>query len=155
MATDLHDRLSDLASITPLTSPPADLWSRGVRRRRVAAVARTSAALVLVLLVGLGGWVWHSSRPIEPADTHGAPHLPDRFFTPSPCLPEFDAAPSPLVAVGVSTKKSLFRDHQQVDGVTASDGRYGFIALRGFVDGDSGAGMPAVLSPDGHSTTRT
>ena len=150
MAADLHERLSDLASITPLASPPADLWSRGVRRRRVAAVARTSVAVVLVLLVGLGGWVWHSSRPVEPADTHGAPHLPDRFYEPSPWLPSFDGPPGQLVAVGTAPRKTVLHTHDEAFGVTASSGQYGFLDLpRYAVTQQLGESDAPVLSPDG------
>jgi len=98
MTTELHERLAGLASVTPATSPPPDLWPRGVRRRRVVAAGRTAVVAVLVLMVGLGGWAWHQTRPVEPADTHGTPHLPDGFYTPSPWLPSFDGPPGPLVA---------------------------------------------------------
>ena len=67
MATDLHDRLSELATQTPPASPPASLWERGVRRRRIVAAGRAAAAVVLVLLVGFGGWGWHTNRGVPPS----------------------------------------------------------------------------------------
>src|SRR4051812_47835292 len=98
MATELHDRLTDLAGLTPVASPPVDLWRRGVRRRRAAVAGRVAMAVLLVALVGLGGWTWHAARPVVPADSHGSPHLPDHFYTPSPWLPSFDGPPGQLVA---------------------------------------------------------
>jgi hypothetical protein len=148
MRTDLPDRLADLAEHTPPGSPPADLWDRGVRRHRVAQVGRVVVAAVLVSLIGLGGWTWHSTRPVEPAGTHGSTHLPDRFFLPSPWLRSFDGPPGPLVAIGTATRKSLFHSTRAVYGVTASEGTYGFLDLPAKVDPDPTESGPA-LSPDG------
>jgi hypothetical protein len=149
MATDLHDRLADLAAQTPTTSPRADLWQRGVRRRRVTLVGRAAMAAVLVVLVGLGGWGWHSSRPVQPADPHGSAHFPDRFFQPSPWMHPFDGPPGPLVAIGTSPRKSLFHTRQAVYGVTASTGQYGFLELPGLVAENSANGSLPTLSPNG------
>ena len=151
MTTELHERLAGLASVTPATSPPPDLWPRGVRRRRVVAAGRTAVVAVLVLMVGLGGWAWHQTRPVEPADTHGTPHLPDGFYTPRPWLPSFDGPPGPLVAVGVAERKSLFHTTEAVYGVIASDSRYGFLALPPdvVVSRDVPSEVSPAPSPDG------
>jgi hypothetical protein len=151
MTTELHERLAGLASVTPATSPPPDLWPRGVRRRRVVAAGRTAVVAVLVLMVGLGGWAWHQTRPVEPADTHGTPHLPDGVYTPSTWLPSFDGPPGALVAVGVAERKTLFHTRPAVYGVTASTGAYGFVSLPGdaVVQTPSGDADGPSLSPDG------
>ncbi len=100
MATDLRDRLHDLADRTPRTPPPPDLWSRGVRRRRASQVGTSVLLAALVLILGVGAWSWRTSRQdVTPAAPRGAPHLPDRFFTPSPWLPSFDGPPGDLVTV--------------------------------------------------------
>jgi hypothetical protein len=150
MTTDLHDRLGDLAARTPLGSPPPDLWQRGVRRRRVVAVGRVAVALVLVFLVGIGGWTWHQARPIEPARSSGTPHLPDRLFNPSPWLSAFGAPPGPLIALVPAARKSLFHTTDGLVGVTASSGQYGFLDLPpdAVMDAERPASPPS-LSPDG------
>jgi hypothetical protein len=151
MATELHDRLSDLAAHTPPASPPGDLWDRGTRRRRVVVAGRAAMVLVLVLLVGLGGWGWHTNRTVQPADTHGSPHLPDRFYVPSPWLHAFEGAPGQLVAIGGADRKHLFHTSQGVYGVTASAGQYGFLDLPHLAyRSDHANSEPPVLSPDGH-----
>ena len=100
MATDLRDRLHDLADRTPSGSPPPDLWTRGVRRRRVVRAGRIAIAAAVVVLVALGGWTWHTARPVQPADPQGTAHLPDRFFYDvSAWTHTFDRAPGPLVTV--------------------------------------------------------
>jgi hypothetical protein len=151
VAIDLHERLTDLAAGTPSASPPGDLWDRGVRRRRVVAAGRVAVALVLVLLVGLGGWTWHSARPVQPADPHGSPHLPDHLFTPSPWLHSFDGPPGQLVALVSAQRKSLLHTTSGIVGVTASSGQYGFLDLpQNAVTGDGRARQTTpVLSPDG------
>src|SRR5262245_60099843 len=130
MATDLRERLTDLAAHTPPGAPPADLWQRGVRRRRLAQVGSAAMVAVLVLLLGAGGLAWHTDRSrIEPVAPHGAPQLPDRFYEPSPWLGTFDDPPGPLVAVGVAPRSSLFHTREDVYGVTATGSRYGFLDL--------------------------
>jgi hypothetical protein len=149
LSSDLHDRLEDLAAQTPVTAPPADLWDRGVRRRRLDRAVTSAVVLAVLTLVGLGGWTWHGSRTVQPTDTHGSPRLPDRLFRPSPWLSAFDGPPGRLVAVGVAERKSLLHTRQSVYGVTASGSAYGFLDLPGYVlAGDAGSGKPA-LSPDG------
>jgi DNA-directed RNA polymerase specialized sigma24 family protein len=68
MATDLRERLSDLAAHEPHSAPPADLWRRGVRRRRLTQAGSAAAVAVLVLLLGAGGLAWQADRSrVEPA----------------------------------------------------------------------------------------
>jgi hypothetical protein len=151
MATNLRDRLTDLAGHTPPGAPPPDLWTRGVRRRRLAQAGTTALVAVLILLVGVGGWTVHrTQRGIEPVDTRGTAHLPDRFFAPSPWLHAFDGPPGRLVAVGVAERKSLLHSTTSAYGVTASGGEYGFLDLSGLADRvDYASAVPPALSPDG------
>jgi hypothetical protein len=148
MATDLHDRLSDLAGHTPPASPPTDLWDRGVRRRRLARAGQAAIAAVLVLVVALGGWTWHQSRPIPPADTHGDAQVPDRLYQPSPWLPAFNGPTGPLISVIPTVRNTFWHQENGYVGVTADSGRYGFLRLPGVVDNIfSTEGVS--LSPDG------
>lgn len=150
MSNDLRDRLADLATHTPVAAPPADLWDRGVRRRRVDRAITGLLIAVVVLLLAVGGWSFHAQRDVQPVDTHGAAHLPDRFFDPSPWMSSFAAAPGPLVAIGSADHKSLLHSRRDVYGVTASDGQYGFLDLPDLADrGDYASAVPPALSPDG------
>jgi hypothetical protein len=153
MATDLRDRLGDLASHTPPGSPPADLWQRGVRRRRIARAGAATLVLALIALLGAGGLTWHAGRErIQPAGPQGTPHLPDRFFIPSPWLPAFGGPPGQLVAVGMAERKSVLHTWVDLYGVTASGSRYGFLDIADLADLESsGSPAPPVLSPDGRS----
>lgn len=151
MASDLRDRLEDLAAHTPHGVPPVDLWTRGVRRRRATRAATAVVVAAAVLLVGIGGWAFRTGEQrVEPADTHGAPHLPDRFYQPSPWLHAFDGPPGHLVAVGTAEHRSLFHSRTDVYGVTAVGGAYGFLDLpESAVAGDTGGPTSPALSPDG------
>lgn len=150
MAADLHERLSDLASHVPPASPPPDLWSRGVRRRRMVEAGRAAVALVLALLVGVGGWAWHTGRAVEPASPRGMPHIPDRLYRPSPWLSSFGAPPGPLVALLPAERKSLFRTTSGLVGVTGSSGEYGFLDLPSDAVTDAQRPeTPPSVSPDG------
>ena len=150
MATDLHDRLRDLAARTPSASPPANLWDRGLRRHRATQVGRAVAAVVLVALVGVGGWTWHETRPVEPADTHGSAHVPDRFFYHlSPWTAGFDGPPGPLVTVLPSQRKTVFGSDEGLVGVTASSGTYGFLDLPGDAALSPTLDAQFAISPDG------
>jgi hypothetical protein len=152
MASDLRDRLEDLAAHTPHGVPPVDLWTRGVRRRRARRAATAVVVAAAVLLVGIGGWAFRTGEQrVEPADTHGAPHLPDRFYQPSPWLHAFDGPPGQLVAIGVAEHKSLLHTRQDAYGVTAADGQYGFLDLPDAAQPSPGRGNDLVpaLSPDG------
>lgn len=150
MATDLHDRLSDLATHTPPGPPPIDLWDRGVRRRRVVGAGRVAVAVALAFLVGIGGWTWHASRTVEPADSDSTPHLPDHLYRPSPWLPSFTGPPGQLVALLPAERKSLFRTSPALVGVTASTGQYGFLKLPPYAVTDAERPQsPPSLSPDG------
>lgn len=150
MSSDLRDRLADLATHTPSTVPPTDLWDRGVRRRRARRAGSAAVVAVLALLLGLGGWTVHAQRHVQPSNTRGAPHMPDRFYEPSPWLSSFAAGPGPLVAIGSGDHKSLLHTRRDVYGVTASDGQYGFLDLPHLADrGDYASAVPPALSPDG------
>lgn len=150
MANELRDRLGDLATHTLPASPPADLWSRGVRRRRARRAIQIAVAAVLVLLVGVGGWTRHQTQPIEPADTHGSAHLPDRFFyQPSPWTASFDGPPGPLVTVIPAERKTMFHSHDGLVGVTASSGTYGFLDVPGDAALSPSLQNQFALSPDG------
>lgn len=151
MATDLRARLTDLAGHTPPGGPPRDLWSRGVRRRRVARAGTAALVAGIVLLVGVGSWAIRSGEHrIQPVDTHGTAHLPDRFYEPSAWLPAFDGPPGQLVAVGVAERKSLLHTRIDVYGVTAAGGSYGFLdAPRLAARLDYTSAVPPELSPDG------
>ena len=151
MSTDLHQRLADLAGHPPPASPPDDLWVRGVRRRRAAAVGRAAVAVVLAFLVGVGGWTWHQARPIQPADTHGSPHLPDRFFRPSPWTHQFAGPPGQLVTVFPSERKTLLHDSVGLVGVTAASGGYGFLDVPDDAVSNTTHGGGVALSPNGRS----
>jgi hypothetical protein len=150
MAADLRDRLTDLAGHTPPGAPPRDLWTRGVRRRRVGHAGTALLVAVLVLLVGVGGWAWHSARPTPPADTQGSPHLPDRLYQPSPWLPAFDGPPGQLVALLPAERKTLLHTSPGLVGVTADSGDYGFLELPSNAVTDAErVDAPPALSPDG------
>ncbi|MFZ2016848.1 MAG: hypothetical protein WAV00_23785 [Nocardioides sp.] len=62
MASDLRDRLSDLASHVPSGAPPTDLWARGLRRRRVTRAGSAVLVASLVLVLGVGAWSWQTAR---------------------------------------------------------------------------------------------
>ncbi len=151
MATDLHERLADLAGHTPPASPPTDLWDRGVRRRRVVAAGRVAVALVLVALVGLGGWTWKQSRPVQPADTPGRAQLPGRFFSNiSPWTTAFEGPPGPLVTVFPNEHKTLWHTTNGIVGVTAGSSTYGFLDLPDSAVTDlANSDVFMALSPDG------
>jgi hypothetical protein len=150
MATDLHDRLADLAAYTSSASPPADLWARGVRRHRTTQVGRAVLVAVLVALIGVGGWTWQSARPVEPSDTHGSPQLPDTFYYDvSPWTHAFDGPPGPLVTVLPAQQKSLLRTTSGLIGVTGSSGTYGFLDLPADAALDANLDAAFALSPNG------
>lgn len=148
MAADLRDRLSDLAGATPPGAPPADLWTRGVRRRRAQQTGSALLVAVLVLLIGVGGWTWHTGREVQPADPGSVARVPDRLYTPSPWLPAFDGPPGRLMAVIPATRRTFWHEQNGFVGVTAASGDYGFLRLPGTVD-DLTFADPVSLSPDG------
>jgi len=153
MAGELKDRLTDLAHHTPSGTPPPDLWTRGVRRRRASQAVTSVLVAALVLILGVGVWTWHTSRQgVTPVAPHGAVHFPDQFFTPSPWLHAFDGPPGQLVAIGTTEHKSLLRTRDDVYGITASTGEYGFLDLPHLADRpDYANSVPPSLSPDGRS----
>ena len=150
MPTDLHDRLADLAAHRPPASAPDGLWERGVRRRRVVASGRAVVGLVLVFLIGIGGWTWQQSRPVQPADTPGRAQLPDRFFTNlSPWTNAFDGPPGPLVTVFPNERETLWHTTNGIIGVTAGSSAYGFLDLPDDAVTTSTFGVSMALSPGG------
>jgi hypothetical protein len=151
MTTDLHDRLADLAGHLAPASAPPDLWDRGGRRRRGVAAGRVAGAVVLAALVGIGGLTWQQSRPVQPADTHGSPQVPDRFFVPSPWLGAFDGPPGALVAIGTAERQTLLHTRSGIFGVSASTGEYGFLDLPSYAvtRADLNETRAPILSPDG------
>ena len=151
MASELRDRLTDLADHMPSGAPPPDLWRRGVRRRRLGQAATSVLVVALVLVLGAGFWSWGTSQQhVTPVAPQGTPHLPDRFFTPSPWLPTFDQPPGHLVAVGTARHKTLLKTRDDVYGITASTGEYGFLDLQDLAARqDNASAVPPALSPDG------
>src|SRR4051812_30743829 len=143
MASELRDRLTDLADHTRSAAPPPDLWTRGVRRRRAGQAATSVLVAALVLVLGGGAWSWRASQQaVTPVAPQGTPHLPDRIYEPSPWLHGFAAPPGQLVALWHAERKSLLHTTDGLVGVTASTAEYGFLDLPGALEG-------AVLSPDG------
>ncbi len=149
MGTDLRDRLHDLADRTPRTPPPADLWSRGVRRRRAGQATTAAMIVVLVLVIGAGGLAWRGDRAVQPAAPHGRAEFPDRFYAPSPWLRTFSRPPGPLVAILPAEQKSLLHTHQGVVGITAQGNVYGFLDLPSSAIARSGADVGLAVCPDG------
>jgi hypothetical protein len=151
MAADLRDRLTDLAGLTPTGAPPPDLWARGVRRRRAGQAGTAALVAAVVLIVGLGSWTIRSGEHrIQPADTRGTAHLPDRIYQPSPWLPTFEGPPGQLVALLPAEHKTILHTTQGLVGVTADSGTYGFLDLpaNAVADADR-VDAPPALSPDG------
>ncbi len=131
MASDLHDRLTDLAG------------TRRPRRRRSTsgAVAYAGAGSAVAGRVALAvaargaGRVSAAGpgtrpRPVQPADPNGSPHVPDRFFTPEPLAPRRSTArPDSSWRSGVPTGSRCCTPRRLVYGVTASTEHYGFLEL--------------------------
>ena len=132
MASELKDRLTDLADLTPAGAPPPDLWARGVRRRRVSQVGRSVLVAALVLVLGVGAWSWQTSPQRDRAG-RAARH-------PAPAGPGLRAEP---VAAGVRRpagtpgrgasprrrSRLLHASTTGLVGITASAGEYGFLDL--------------------------
>jgi hypothetical protein len=151
MASELKDRLTDLAEHTGSATPPPDLWTRGVRRRRLARATTAAMVAVVVLLLGAGGLAWNAERrvePVGPPDSLNIVQLPDRFYwQPSPWLPPFAEPPGPLVLVFTAVRNTFTGQENGVVGVTGSSGTYGFLDLPRGAVADQTSGM--ALSPDG------
>ena len=113
---------------TPRRPPPPDLWTRGVRRRRASQATTAALVAVLVLILGVGGWTWHA-HGADPA--RGSPRRPapagPLLLPPSPWLRTFDGPPGALVTVLPAEQKTMLHTRQGLVGVTAVDGRYGFL----------------------------
>ena len=134
MATNLHDRLADLAEAAPSPTAGGDLWGRGrALGRRRTAVTVGSALACLVLLVSTG-FSWASLAPPQWAPaTGGELEFPDRFFEPSPWLDGTDEAGpiGPLVAVIPAKRRDWSTTTNGVVGVSATTGEYRFLDLAG------------------------
>lgn len=149
MASELKDRLTDLVDHTPSGTPPPDLWSRGVRRRRIGQAATSVLVAALVLVLGAGGLAWRADRAVEPASPQGQATFPDRFFAPSPWLHTFSRPPGQLVAILPAERKSLLHTHQGVVGITARGNVYGFLDLPSSAIASSGSDAGLAVSPQG------
>ena len=150
MGSELKDRLTDLADHTPSGTPPPDLWSRGVRRRRWDQAATAAMVVVLVLVIGAGGLAWRADRAVEPAAPQGRATFPDHFYAPSPWLHTFSRPPGPLVAILPAEQKSLLHTHQGVVGITARGNDYGFLELPSSALAPSGFEIGLAVSPGGY-----
>src|SRR4051812_6045960 len=149
MASELKDRLTDLAERTGSATPPSDLWTRGVRRRRLGQATTAAMVAVLVLLVGAGGLAWRDDRAVQPAAPPGGAKFPDHFYAPSPWLRTFSRPPGPLLAILPAEQKSLLHTHQGVVGITARGNVYGFLDLPSSAIAQSGPSAGLAVSPDG------
>jgi hypothetical protein len=149
MATDLRERLTDLAEATPYAVPPQDLWDRGVRRRRRGRSRSALVVTAVVLALSLGGWaVRGQAQSVAPADSSGTAQVPETFYLPSPWMHAFDGPPGRLIALsGAWRQTSWFHKSLSLFGVTASSTRYGFLDIPGATDSGKSAILP--LSPDG------
>lgn len=149
MASELKDRLTDLAEHAEAGTPPPDLWTRGVRRRRLARATTTAMVAVLILLLGAGGLAWQSDRAVQPAAPRGGAEFPDRFYAPSPWLRTFSRPPGPLIAILPAEQKSLLHTHPGVVGITARGNVYGFLDLPSSAITQTASDVGLAVSPDG------
>ena len=161
MATNLHDRLADLAADAPQRLPSAGLWSAGVRHRRVR---RAQGVLVVALVAAVVGglWVGFDSPEVAPPQPADPPAASSTCPGPSICRVNGRRAtrvgPPGVLAVlaagvrrepegwfGSSTRPSLF-------GVSAVDGSVRFLDLPFTkAEVESETLSRAVLAPDGRT----
>ena len=97
---------------------------------------RGAAAMVVALVALLGARVaGPGSRldtRVEPVAPQGAPHLPDRFYTPEPVAPAFDGPPGPLVGLSwPCTEDAAAHRGRARRGHRVATGQYGFLDLPG------------------------
>ncbi|MBC9731920.1 hypothetical protein [Nocardioides marmotae] len=152
----LHDRLAELADSAERTpgAPAAALWERGVRRARLRRAASVAAVAAVVAVVA-GGLTVRTEPPAPlPADVPFEQlHLPEHVRPPG-TWSDAGRPTGPLAALGLDLRtrpEGLFGERQglEVFGVSAVDGRAGWIDLPGVsVDARALVGWYA-LSPDG------
>lgn len=148
--TDLRDALHGLADEPrPAPAPgiePAELWSRGVRRRRWRAAAAVAATIAVVAAgAGVGLLVHDQPDTPPPADgtSHG-PHLPKSIGVPDPgSAGSADAGPPGRLAVLWRAPRDG-HDGAAFFGVTAAGGTYRFLDLPRLA-----GPQDVALSPDG------
>ncbi|QNN52955.1 hypothetical protein [Nocardioides mesophilus] len=157
MTTDMREQLERLAGEATPARAPADLWRRGVRRRRRIRAASALATVTAVLVAMLGSAVaWDQLRADEPTPTGNAAvaALPDRLVTPDIWLPgTADAGPiGPLAVVaGAERAAGWFGTENGTVAVSATTGEYRFLDLPGRAEDGTALSVdqPWALSPDG------
>jgi hypothetical protein len=166
MTTDLRDGLTRLAESTaestaPSAVPPADLWRRGVRRRRrVRSVTALAAAAAVVVAMGVSTFGVDALRTEAPQPSNGerAGAVPDRLETPSRWLPTTsERGPiGPLAVIaGAEEATGWFGGSTNgVVGVSAGSGTYRFVDPPDLATDEEAlpfSDESMVLSPDGRS----
>lgn len=145
---DVVDRLERLAAQAPTGGvDPAQLWTRGRRRRRVRTGV-VGAALVVVALVGATAapLLVQRAQQVEPAGVDDRMVLPDVVRQPGAWEPAFETIPTQLTAVGTGARGGLWSSRNAWWGVSGATGESRFLDLPGAAV-DVG-GEPA-LSADG------
>ncbi|GGO69221.1 hypothetical protein [Nocardioides deserti] len=154
----LRDRLADLAADAGPGDgpgvPPATLWERGVRRARLRRAASGAAVAAAVVLVTAGLALRTDPPAPLPADVpFERLHLPEQVRPPGTWSDAENPA-GPLAAVGLFLRtepEGLFgeRTPLEVFGVSAVDGRAGWIDLPGVTVESQGLVGWFALSPNG------
>ncbi|MDN4173194.1 hypothetical protein QWY28_09590 [Nocardioides sp. SOB77] len=157
----LRDRLADLADTAEqapgddhLVPGAAALWERGVRRARLRRSASVAAVAAVVVLVAAGLAVRTDPPAPLPADVpFERLHLPEQVRPPG-TWSDAEAPAGPLAAVGLFLRtrpEGLFGERQSLEvfGVSAVDGRAGWLDLPGVSVESQGLVGWFALSPDG------
>lgn len=159
MPTDLRSGLRRLADASGPASPPGDLWSRGVRRRRrvrATSALATGAVVLAAVLAGTAGWDGLVTDGAQPVADPAVPAIPDRLEPPGQWLPSVveDGPIGPLAAIVGAERGSFWSLSTSTTtvGVSATTGEYRFLDLPNAFDDVSGLdATPPELSPDGRS----
>lgn len=149
----LHERLADLADEAPTGgAPPAELWARGKRARRLRAAA-IAATLLVVGAVGTGIGLRLTDDDdrgdgFDPAPAvNGHISLPIEYPVGEE-LPDLGNTPGPLAAIWVAPR--VGGGAPEVVGLVAETGAFGTLPIDMGVDVETAAADPGVaLSPDG------